>query len=138
VRLLLNAYRSDAKAKAYIDNALNINLSLPFCGYVIANKLNDTVGAFVYNGFTGDNVELTIACEERVTISIARFIALIAFFDLGCNRMTARTRISNQRAIKAMLNVGFKFEGVAREYFGGEDAIMFGMLAKEQKLVKRK
>lgn len=135
---MLNAYRSDAKAKAYLDKALDLNLSLPFCGYVIANKLGDTVGAFVFNGFTGDNVELTIACQERVTIRIARFIALLAFFDLGANRLSARTRSTNQRAIRAMLSVGFKFEGVAREYFSGEDAILFGMLAKEQKLVKRK
>jgi len=135
---LLNASRLDAKAKEYLDKALNINLSHPFCGYVITNKLGDIVGAFVFNGFTGDNVELTIACQERVTIAIARFIALLAFFDLKCNRITARTRASNQRAIRAMLAVGFKFEGVAREYFSGEDAIMFGMLAKEQKLVKRK
>ena len=135
---MLNAYRSDAKAKTYLDKALNLNLSLPFCGYVIVDKLNNTVGSFVFNGFTGDNVELTIACHERVTIRIARYIALIAFFDLGCNRITARTRQSNQRAIRAMLAVGFKFEGVAREYFSGEDAILFGMLAKEQKLVKRK
>ena len=135
---MLNAFRDDAKAKVWIDNALGLNLALPFCGYAITDGSGRQVGAFVFNGYTGNDVELTIACDERVTLRVARFIACLAFFDLGARRLTGRTRASNRKAINAMLALGFKIEGRIREFFDGEDAILFGLLASEQKLVRNK
>lgn len=137
-RLSLNAIRNDAAAKVWIDCELGTNLALPFCGYAITNLRGEQVGAFVFNNYSGADVELTIACSERVTIRVARFIALLAFYDLGARRLSAKTRVSNHKAIHAMGALGFKVEGCAREYFDGEDAVLFGLLESEQKLVKRK
>ena len=134
---MLNAIRDDAAAKVWIDRALKLNIALPFCGYSITCR-DEQVGAFIFNNYTGSDVELTIACAERVTIRVARFIALLAFYDLKARRLTARTRESNRKAINAMLALGFKIEGRSREYFDGEDAILFGLLEREQRLVKRK
>lgn len=137
-RLSLNAVRNDAAAKVWIDRELETNLALPFCGYAITDGNGKQVGAFVFNNYSGADVELTIACSERVTIRVARFIALLAFYDLGARRLSAKTRVSNHKAIHAMGALGFKVEGCAREYFDGEDAVLFGLLESEQKLVKRK
>ena len=134
---LLNAVRDDAAAKVWIDRELKMNLALPFCGYAIKGRNGEQVGAFVFNGYTGADVELTLACSERVNVRVARFIFLLAFYDLGARRLTVKTRASNKRAINAALATGFKIEGRLREYFNGEDAIIFGLLEREQRLVKR-
>ena len=135
---MLNAFRDDAAAKVWIDRELNLNLALPFCGYAITDAKGRQVGAFVFNGFTGCDVELTLACRERVNVRVARFIFLLAFYDLGARRLTVKTRASNKKAINAALAVGFRIEGRLREYFDGEDAVVFGLLESEQKLVRRK
>jgi len=135
--LLLDAVRDDAAAKVWIDRSLGMNLALPFCGYSILQR-GEQVGAFVFNNWTGPDIELTIACSERVSLRVARFIAFLAFYDLGARRLTARTKASNKKAINAMLALGFKMEGCVREFFDGEDAILFGLLEREQKLVRRK
>ena len=128
--------RSDLNAKKYLDEALGFNLKAPYCGYVLINENRNIVGAFVMNGYESGNVELSVACHERLTLRAVRFMVYLAFGDLKCRRITARTKASNKRAIQAIKKSGAKQEGVLREYFDGEDAIVFGLLANEQKLVR--
>lgn len=135
--MIVDALRSDQLAKQYIDKALDFNLQAPFCGYVFVNEARAVVGAFILNGYESGNVELTVASHEKLTIRAVRFMVYLAFHDLKCNRITARTRASNKRAINAILKSGAKQEGVLRGYFNGEDAIVFGLLASEQKLVRK-
>ena len=134
--MIKDAKRDDQGAKEYIDQALGFNISAPFCGFTILNENHHVVGAFIFNGYESGNVELTVASHEKLTIRVIRFIVYLAFVELKCHRITARTRSSNKRAINAIVKAGAKQEGVLREYFNGEDAIIFGMLANEQHLVR--
>lgn len=134
--MIADATRSDALAHRFIKNNLGIELEAPYCGYAIYDTDGIVVGAFAFTNYTKDNVELTVAVKERLTLRVVRFIVYLAFVDLGCRRITARTRASNTRAIRAIEKSGAQREGVAREYFNGEDAILFGMLRNEQRLIK--
>lgn len=134
--MIADAVRSDVLAREFIKRSLGIELEYPFCGYAVKNADDVVVGAFAFTNYTQDNVELTVAVNDRLTVRLVRFIVWLAFFDLGCRRITARTRASNTRAIRAIEKSGAKREGVAREYFNGEDAIMFGLLRSEQRLIK--
>lgn len=134
--MIADAVRSDALAHRFIKNTLGIELEAPFCGYAIYDTDGVVVGAFAFTNYTSDNVELTVAVKERLTLRVVRFIVYLAFVDLGCRRISARTRASNVRAIRAIEKSGAKREGVAREYFNGEDAILFGLLRHEQRLIK--
>ena len=134
--MIADATRSDALAHSFIKKSLGIELEAPFCGYAIYDTDGGVVGAFAFTNYTRDNVELTVATTERLTLRVVRFMVYLAFVDLGCRRITARTRASNTRAIRAIEKSGAKREGVAREYFNGEDAILFGLLRNEQRLIK--
>lgn len=134
--MITDAVRSDSLAKAYLDRALGFNLKAPYSGYVFLNEARAVVGSFVLNGYESGNVELTVACDDKLTIRAVRFMVYLCFGDLKCRRITARTRASNTRAIHAILKSGAKQEGVLREYFDGEDAVIFGLLANEQKVVR--
>lgn len=134
--MIVDALRDDAVAKEYIDQALGFNIAQPFCGFKVINEKQEIVGAFIFNSFESGNVELTVASHEKLTIRVIRFIVYLAFVELKCKRITARTRASNARAINAITKAGAKQEGVLREYFFGEDAIIFGLLAKEQRLIR--
>ena len=51
------------------------------------------------------------------------------FNQLGVQRVTARTKSSNNKVVNVMIAAGFRVEGRARRYYpDGADAILFGML----------
>ena len=134
--MIVDARRDDAGAKEYLDKALDANFVDPFCGFTIINEKGAIVGAFIFNTFTDCNIDISLACEEMLTLRVVRFMARIAFLDLKVKRVTARTRAKNEKAIKAIKQVGFEFECLVRDYFKDDDCAMFGMLARNQKLVR--
>lgn len=129
--------RSDAIARGFLSKRLGVSLSEPYCGYALLDDEMQTVGAFVLNNYSGTNANLTIACDVPLGIRAARFIAYVIFVDLGCGRVTATTKSTNIAALKALRQVGFTHEGVLRRYFGKDDGHIFGLLADEQKLIRR-
>ena len=90
------------------------------------------VAVAVFNDYTGDNVEITVASEGRWAFrGVIRRAMYYAFTELGCKRITAHIKPSNKRALSAAHRVGFKQEGRARKWFGNEDAIILGLLPDE-------
>lgn len=134
--MIVDAVRSDVLAREFLKQSLGIELEFPFSGYAVKDEAGGVIGAFAFTNYTKCNVELTVAINDRLSVRLVRFMVWLAFVDLGCRRITARTRVSNTRAIRAIEKSGAKREGVAREYFNGEDAIMFGLLRSEQRLIK--
>ena len=54
------------------------------------------------------------------------------FEDLKVNRISLTTREDNEKAIKLANKLGFKQEGITREYYADHtNAILFGMLKHE-------
>ena len=90
------------------------------------------VAVAVFNDYTGDNIEITVASEGRWAFrGVIRRAMDYAFREQGCKRITAHIRPSNERALSAARRVGFKDEGRARRWFGNEDAIILGLLPDE-------
>ncbi len=90
------------------------------------------VAVAVFNDYTGDNVEITVATDGRWAFrGVIRRALRYAFGELGCKRVTAHIRPTNERALSAARRVGFKDEGRARRWFGNEDAIILGLLPDE-------
>ena len=89
-------------------------------------------GALVFNDFNGANIECSVvgdtACWTAPVVSAAfRY----AFDQCQCVRLTLRTRRRNKLVRKLIPRLGFRFEGVARRYYGDDDALVFGMLKEE-------
>jgi RimJ/RimL family protein N-acetyltransferase len=66
------------------------------------------------------------------------FREIIRYCFERVRRITMRTKCDNARAIKMLEALGFKREGVMREWFEETDAIVFGLLRSEQKIYARR
>jgi hypothetical protein len=131
----LTLVQDDQKAAMLVQGALGVVLCPPFVGVVVRDGDRE-VGAVVFNDYTGANVEMTGVGRGCWTPTVIRELARYCFATLGVRRVTARTAVSNAKAIRSLERMGFRREGIAREWFDGEDAILFGLLAREQRIVR--
>ncbi|UQD69208.1 GNAT family N-acetyltransferase [Bradyrhizobium japonicum] len=93
------------------------------------------VGAIVLNDYTpGKNIEMTGHSNANWSPKDVRDIARYCFGRV--RRITARTSMKNEKAIKMLEAIGFKREGVLRDWFDDADAIVFGLLRSEQRIYR--
>lgn len=127
--------RDDYVAKFILGDVFGQTFHAPFCGFVIQDD-GFPVGAYIFNCYTGHDVEFTIALSKAPSISIVRQIARDAFVGLGVSRITAKTRMSNAPARRALEAIGCKQESTAYDHFGDEDAAVYALLKRTQKLIR--
>lgn len=133
---VVRVYRDDAAGASIIKSVLDYTLTPAFAAFVFTYADGFPAGAFAFTNLSTTNVEVTLCSRGVLTPRVVRFIARQAFEVLRVSRATTHTRVSNIAAQKAIEAVGFKREGVARGFFGDEDAVSYGMLKSEQKLVR--
>lgn len=94
----------------------------------------ELVGGAVFCGFTGRDVEVSVAAGRTLAWPrgfLARVGAYV-FSELGCARMTVLTRPSNRTVIRIAPRLGAVQEGRKRNYFeDGADALVFGILKED-------
>lgn len=122
---------NNPEAARICREALGRDICEPFIGFVIPSG-----GAVIVNDWDHGNAEITAVVTGPVPLGFARQFARYMFVQLKCTRVTARTRASNAACLKALAMLGFRPEGVARAWFGDEDAILFGLLRGECRLIK--
>ncbi len=91
-------------------------------------------GAATLHDFNGSNVELCYWGPWTVTRGIARQIAMVCFYGLKACRVSCRTPRGNKIVARHLPKLGFRYEGLARHYYGPtkqHDAIMFGMTLED-------
>jgi len=89
------------------------------------------VGGVLLTNYTGYGVEMTLAGKGCISRGAWQAIGDMAFGELGCQRISVTTRRSNKRVCKLVPRLKFKFEGVARRFYGKEDGIVFSLLRDE-------
>ena len=122
-------------AKAIIEAALVRKLWEPFRGLVVKHGM-ETVGAIVFNNYDQHDVHFTCVLSAPISVRDARYVAGYVFRQLGCRRCTAITSELNLAARRALLQLGFKFEGRLREHFEEADGLVYGILRSEQKITR--
>ena len=128
--------RNDEVAKFLIEQSVPGSMfHPPFAGWVIIVK-GEPRGAFIYNGYNGHNVDLSMSLFGSFPVSDVRAMARHGFGDLNICRCTARARPSNVKANAAMVRAGFVLESVARDHFGDEDANVYVLLRRDQRIVR--
>lgn len=124
--------QDDVAARLYIERALEIHVADPFIGLVV-ERGNRIVGAAILNDYRpGENIELSMHVNGVWSISDIRGIARYCFARV--RRISAHTKVKNARASRMLEALGFRREGVLREWFNGEDAALYGLLRSEQKI----
>lgn len=119
-------FGQDEAIAKFVGSTLGITLHPPLSaiGFARNDKL---IGGAVFNQFNGSNIEVTLVCPmlSRETI---RALVRYAFVQLGCLRMTAKTKRSNKRTCQILPKIGFQYEAVLRRFFGpqtADDAIVY-------------
>lgn len=128
--------REDNIAAFILSSVLKVRLAPPFYGFVMHGKDGFPYGAFAFTNYSGPNVELSICCNRRPTVSDIRGIARLAFGQMRARRITVHTKASNVRAQAACKALGMRFECVAKDYYEDDDAHCYALLASEQKLIR--
>lgn len=127
--------QNDILAKVALQDALGIVLCQPYVGLTVDDE-QGLVAAVAFNGFDKINVDITAVVLRPLAISAARAITSYVFGRLGVRRVTALTLATNDRAINRLYRLGFECEGRLKERFAQGDALIFGLLATRQKVLK--
>lgn len=124
--------QDDVAARLYIERTLGIHVSDPFIGLMVERD-DRVIGAAILNDYRpGENIELSMHVSGVWNISDIRGIARYCFARV--RRISAHTRVNNERARRMLEALGFRCEGIIREWFKGEDAALYGLLRSEQKI----
>jgi hypothetical protein len=117
---------------AFIEKKLGVTISKPYIALGFLTNDKRPLSAFVFNDHTGANIEMTAFAElGGITRGVARYIARYVFEQLGCRRLTVRTKKRNKRVLQLAPRYGFKYEGVAKHFYADDDAVVFRMLKSE-------
>lgn len=124
-------------AAKMVETTLGVDIrGTPFAGLVVTTDHGSPIGAVVFNDYAQGNVEMTGVGNSCWTPKVIRSLARYVFSQLKCRRVTARTAVSNHKARAALRALGFRQEGRIREWYGKEDAITYGLLRREQRIVR--
>lgn len=102
----------------------------PFCdpftaiGLIHGGRL---VGGFVFTGYNGDTVELSLAGRGVVSRSAWRAVLHYVFDQLGCQRLQMHTNRKNKPVLRMLVRLKMHYEGVARRYFGRNDGVCYSL-----------
>ena len=113
---------------------MSLHITPPFIGLMVERD-GKNIGAVILNDYRPKrNIELTMHTSGNPSVRDIRDIARYCFIRV--KRITAKTAVNNARAIKTLEMLGFKREGVMREWFDDSDAIVFGLLKSEQRIYR--
>lgn len=98
-------------------------------GIVRNNRL---IGAAIFQGFSGFNVELSYYGPQTFSAGIAKSLARYTIDRFNVDRLTMRTNRKNVSIVKMFHRFGFKYEGLQRRYYGPfGDAVVFVMFRED-------
>ena len=91
----------------------------------------------VFTGFSSINIDINIAMNGKKltpkgTIQMFNEVFSFCFEQLGVQRVTGLTGMSNEKAKNIIEHFGFKLEGVMRKAMPhGEDMVVYGFIADD-------
>ncbi len=103
----------------------------PFHAIGVTDAQGGLTGGFVFTGFNGDGIEVSVAGRGIASRGAWRAACSYVFDQLGCARMQMHTRRSNKTVRRILPRFGMTFEGVARRFYGDEDGLVFSLTADD-------
>ena len=100
----------------------------PFLALGIIDQTGLLRGGLVIRPQNDSTCELTVYSEGALTQGVWRTLWQAIFLDLKFARCVINTPRSNKPVKRGAPKMGFKFEGVAKNFYGmGQDALQFCM-----------
>lgn len=103
----------------------------PYSALGWLNHEGEMVGGVVFNGYTGPNVEASVAWSGVLTRGVLRHVRRYVFDQHQCRRITIHTRASNAGVINQAQRLGFKPEGTHPAFFADDDGVSLGLLRQD-------
>ncbi|MDC9807923.1 GNAT family N-acetyltransferase [Rhizobium binxianense] len=88
------------------------------------------IAGFVFNVWTEHDVEVSLAAD-RLSLALMRSVFRYVVHQLGCRRVTARTRADNIAAQTVLARLGARPEGRQQAYFGDCDALLYAIMKED-------
>ena len=131
IQLLVNR---DDYVSAWVQSKLE-DFYFRDCKAIGIIKKQKLIAAVVYSNLRDGQIEATIVIEDKNWANKAILYALFAypFKQCNCHRILVTVRDNNKKSIKLAKRLGFKHEGVLRQMFPPNDAVLLGMLRSECK-----
>ena len=103
-------------------------------------KDGQLIGGCVYHDYRDGQVECSLACDSPrwATRSVLFSLFAYPFIQMDANRLLVTCDESNKKAMKMNRQLGFTPEGILRQMYYPNDAIIFGMLKDECKWITKK
>lgn len=99
----------------------------PFTAIGLVDGAGRLRGGFVFTGFNGEGIEMSLAGAACLARSSIAAVASYVFEQLGCVRLQLHSRRTNKRVLRQAVRLGFKYEGVSRRMYGREDGIRYAL-----------
>lgn len=110
----------------------------PFSAFGVVNGDGRLIGGFVFNGYNGDAIEMSVAGGASLTRTAMRAAMFYVFNQQSCSRLQIHTRRRNKLVRKFAPMIGFRFEGVSRRHYGNEDGLCYSITRDDlPKIVER-
>jgi RimJ/RimL family protein N-acetyltransferase len=126
----------DAEVAEWAGKRLGAKFYPPYVAWGVLSAEGELVAALVFNEFQrGGNISLSLVGSAAIRRDVLRRAARYVFQQLGCTRVTARTRRTNITT-RRILGRSWEFEGTAKRWFGPmkeDDALCFALHAANAK-----
>lgn len=100
---------------------------LPYEAIGITDANGALTGGFVFTGYNGDGIEVSVAGRGIASRSAWRAAVAYVFDQLGCKRLQMHTRKSNAVVRRILPKFGMRYEGTARRFYGDENGLIFSL-----------
>lgn len=121
-------FGQDQRVAEYVTRQVGCDaFCAPYTTIGVVNRCGEIIGGFVFNNWTGPNVEVSLAGRGAISKGALRAVAHYVFVQLKCRRATAHCKSHNMRAILQAERGGWKREGMHADWFYDDDAVSLGI-----------
>lgn len=121
----------DETIATWVSSKIGKPFQAPYVAIGALDATGSLQGGFVFTGFNGTSIEMTLAGAGVMDRAMWRAVAAYVFQQLGCTRLQVHTAASNRIVRKLAPRLGFTFEGKSRRFYGREDAYVFSLTADD-------
>lgn len=108
----------------------------PYDAIGILDAQGTLVGGFVFNGFNGHSIEMSLAGRGVASRGAMAAVLSYVFDQLKCSRMQMHTRRRHKRVCRQLVKLGMKYEGIARRFYGRDDAACYALTVDDLEAFK--
>jgi RimJ/RimL family protein N-acetyltransferase len=120
----------DEAVATWVASRVGKSFHAPFTAIGAVDATGHLQGGFVFTGYNGSSVELSLAGHGVAQRGLWRVVLAYVFGQLKCSRLQIHTARDNLTVRHLAPRLGFTFEGKSRNFYGsGRDALVYALVS---------